>query len=64
MSKQKTHKGAQKRFRRTANGFKFRRANRNHILTKKSTQGKVSRRSSGQISKSDMDRVDRMLLDN
>lgn len=61
MHKAKTHKGAAKRFRRTKNGVKFRRANRNHILTKKSTRAKVDRRSSGQINAADIDRVSRML---
>ena len=40
MPKLKTHRGAAKRFRRTANGLKRRRAYRNHILTKKSTKQK------------------------
>ncbi|MCZ0945290.1 MAG: 50S ribosomal protein L35, partial [Gammaproteobacteria bacterium] len=40
MPKQKTHSGAAKRFRRTATGFKHRRTNRNHILTKKSSKRK------------------------
>ncbi|HJN38235.1 MAG TPA: 50S ribosomal protein L35 [Gammaproteobacteria bacterium] len=61
MHKAKTHKGAAKRFRRTKNGIKFRRSNRNHILTKKSTRAKVERRASGQISAADFDRVSDML---
>ncbi len=40
MPKQKTNRGAAKRFRRTATGFKHRRTNRNHILTKKSAKRK------------------------
>jgi len=36
MPKLKTHRGAAKRFKRTATGgYKCRSANRNHILTKK-----------------------------
>ena len=39
MPKLKTHRGAAKRFKKTASGgFKYRQANRNHILTKKSTK--------------------------
>ena len=41
MPKLKSHRGACKRFRKTANGaVKRRRAYRNHILTKKSTKQK------------------------
>ena len=35
MPKLKTNRGAAKRFRATASGFKARRSYRNHILTKK-----------------------------
>jgi len=35
MPKLKTNRGAAKRFRATASGYKFRHKNRNHILTKK-----------------------------
>ncbi len=31
--KQKTHSGAAKRFRKTAGGYRFRSANRSHLLT-------------------------------
>lgn len=41
MPKLKTHRGAHKRFRKTASGaVKCRRAYRNHILTKKSSKQK------------------------
>ncbi len=41
MPKLKSHRGAAKRFRKTASGaIKCRRAYRNHILTKKSTKQK------------------------
>lgn len=41
MPKLKTHRGAAKRFRKTASGaIKRRRAFRNHILTKKSSKQK------------------------
>ena len=36
----KTHSGAAKRFKKTANSIKSRGANRNHILTKQSTKRK------------------------
>lgn len=41
MPKLKSHSGAAKRFTKTASGkIKFRRANRNHILTKRTTKSK------------------------
>lgn len=40
MPKLKSHKGAAKRFTATKGGVKYRRANRNHILTKRSTTQK------------------------
>ena len=40
MPKLKSHKGALKRFKATKGGVKFRRANRNHILTKKNKSRK------------------------
>lgn len=47
MSKLKSHRGASKRFKVTASGkVKSRRANRNHILTKKSPKRKRQLRSS------------------
>ena len=38
--KLKTHSGASKRFKKTANSVKKRSANRNHILSKQSTKRK------------------------
>jgi large subunit ribosomal protein L35 len=62
MPKLKTHRGADKRFRKTAGGIKRRRAYRNHILTKKSPKQKRHLRvSQGMLSKSDTKLVDRML---
>lgn len=61
MPKLKTNRGAAKRFRATANGFKCRRSFRNHILTKKSTKRKRQLRTIGRVNKSDMNAVDRML---
>lgn len=59
--KQKTNRGAAKRFKLTKNGFKFRRAKRNHILTKKTTKAKRQRRALGLVVRSDQGRVRRML---
>lgn len=50
MPKLKSHRGAQKRFRTTASGkVKCRRANRNHILTKKAPKQKRQLRTDGGI---------------
>lgn len=61
--KAKTHKGAAKRFQKTASGkVKFRNANRNHILTKKAKKLKRQLRvNSGRLCKSDARLVIRML---
>lgn len=41
MPKLKTHRGAAKRFKKTATGkFKYRQSHKNHILTKKSPKRK------------------------
>lgn len=61
MPKLKTNRGAAKRFRATASGYKCRRSFRNHILTKKSTKRKRHLRTTGRIDKSDMRAIDRML---
>ncbi|MCY4343568.1 MAG: 50S ribosomal protein L35 [Gammaproteobacteria bacterium] len=53
MPKQKSHSGAAKRFRRTATGFKHRRTNRNHILTKKSSKRKRQLRGLEPVAKAD-----------
>ena len=47
MPKLKTNRGAAKRFRRTANGYKHRRAYKNHILTKKGPKRKRQLRGLG-----------------
>ena len=61
MPKLKTNRGAAKRFRATASGFKCRRAFRNHILTKKSTKRKRQLRTIGRVNKSDVRSVARLL---
>jgi large subunit ribosomal protein L35 len=61
MPKLKTNRGAAKRFRRTATGYKHRQANRNHILTKTATKRKRNLRGLQQTSPSDQGLLDRML---
>ena len=61
MPKIKTKSGAAKRFKKSANGFKFRNAYRSHILTKKSTKRKRHLRGMSQLSGSDKKLVIRML---
>jgi large subunit ribosomal protein L35 len=61
MPKLKTNRGAAKRFRATANGFKCRRSFRNHILTKKTTKNKRKLRTTGRVDASDVKSVTRML---
>ncbi|MCD6040225.1 MAG: ribosomal protein [Gammaproteobacteria bacterium] len=61
MPKLKTNRGAAKRFRATASGFKCRRSFRNHILTKKSNKHKRSLCATGRVDDSDVHSVSRML---
>jgi large subunit ribosomal protein L35 len=61
--KQKTHSGAKKRFRATANGYKCRRANRGHMFTKRSTNMKRRLRANGIIDKTNVEAVSRLLRD-
>lgn len=64
MPKLKTHRGAAKRFKRTATGrYKCRSANRNHILTKKSTKRKRQLRTGRMICAADTPAIKRMLCD-
>ena len=59
----KTHRGAAKRFRKTATGkFKCGHANRSHILTKKSTKTKRQLRGSAAVHSTNMDSVKAMIL--
>lgn len=54
MPKMKTNRGAKKRFKVTKSGrVKFSRANRRHILTKKSTKRKRHLREAGYLQKGD-----------
>lgn len=61
MPKMKTNRGAAKRFRRTAKGFKHRQANRNHILTKKAAKRKRQLRGLTEIAAGDIGLITRML---
>lgn len=61
MPKLKTHRGAAKRFRRTAAGFKHKKAFKNHILTKKSPKRKRQLRGLAPVSDGDKSGVQRML---
>ena len=61
MPKMKTNSGAAKRFRRTANGFKHRKTNRNHILTKKGTKRKRQLRGFQDVAAADVPGLRRML---
>ena len=64
MPKMKTNRGAAKRFKRTGTGkLKRRRANRNHILTKKATKRKRQLRAMPHVHASDQKEMDRMLRD-
>ena len=62
MPKLKSNRGAAKRFRATGNGgFKCRSANRNHILTNKSTKRKRHYRAGMQVRDEDLGRIEQML---
>jgi large subunit ribosomal protein L35 len=64
MPKMKTNRGAAKRFKKTGSGaIKRRRANRNHILTKKGPKRKRHLRGLTGPHKSDTKMVERMLGD-
>ena len=58
----KTHRGAAKRFRKTATGkFKCGHDNRSHILTKKATKRKRNLRQTNHVRPADAGRIARML---
>ncbi len=62
MPKQKTNRGAAKRFRRTASGaYKRYQSHARHILTKKNAKRKRHLRGNSQIAASDQRAVRRML---
>lgn len=61
MNKLKTHRGAAKRFKQTASGWKRKSANKSHILTKMSTKRKRQLRGTTLVSAADKPLVDRMM---
>lgn len=61
MPKMKTHRGAAKRFKKTASGYKRKQAFKNHILTKKDTKRKRQLRGALAVGASDIGLVRRML---
>jgi large subunit ribosomal protein L35 len=62
MPKMKTHRGAAKRFKRTASGgYKCKQSHLRHILTKKSSKRKRHLRKMSMVAKADVASVDRML---
>ncbi len=61
MPKLKTNRGAAKRFRRTAKGFKHKQTNKNHILTKMSSKRKRQLRGMENVSPADAPLIRRML---
>jgi large subunit ribosomal protein L35 len=63
MPKIKSKRGAVKRFKRTANGYKHRQSHGRHILTKKSSKRKRNLRGPKLLKKCDVLSVARMLTD-
>jgi large subunit ribosomal protein L35 len=61
MSKLKTNRGAAKRFKRTATGFKRAQSHLRHILTKKSTKRKRQLRQCSMVHDSDVREVTQLL---
>ena len=61
MPKLKTNRGAAKRFRRTAKGFKHKRTNKSHILTKMAPKRKRQLRRFSDVSAADVAAVKRMV---
>ena len=61
MPKAKTNSGAKKRFKKTAAGYKVKRANKSHILSKMTTKRKRHLRGTTIVAKADEGLVKRML---
>lgn len=62
MPKMKSHRGAAKRFKKTAKGgFKRKQSHLRHILTKKSSKRKRQLRPKCQVHKSDVASITRLL---
>lgn len=64
MPKAKVHSGAAKRFKKTAAGYKVKRAFKSHILSKMTTKRKRQLRGTRIVDQSDKARVARMLREN
>lgn len=63
MPKLKTNRGAAKRFKRTANGYKHAQSHKRHILTKKNAKRKRQLRPMAMVKPCDVLSVSRMLCD-
>ena len=62
MPKIKTHRGAAKRFKKTASGkIKRSKAFKSHILTKKTTKRKRALDTPGLVAKADLKRIAKMI---
>jgi large subunit ribosomal protein L35 len=61
MPKLKTIRGAAKRFRKTANGYKCRSAGRRHIMFNKSTKRKRQLRGESHVAKVDCPAIAQMM---
>ena len=61
MPKLKTNRGAAKRFRKTASGFKRGQSNKRHILTKKTSKRKRHLRGSVMVAEQDTGRMKQLL---
>ena len=59
--KLKTKRGAAKRFKKTANGFKRKQAFKRHILTKKTTKNKRQLRGAVNVHEADLGHIAQML---
>ncbi|MBE8717317.1 50S ribosomal protein L35 [Cellvibrio polysaccharolyticus] len=63
-TKAKVHSGASKRFKKTGAGYKFKHANKSHILTKMTTKRKRHLRGTSIIHANDVASIDRMFRAN
>jgi large subunit ribosomal protein L35 len=59
-TKAKVHSGASKRFKKTGAGFKFKHANKSHILTKMTTKRKRQLRGTSIVDAVDVPRIKRL----
>jgi len=61
MPKMKTNRGAAKRFKKTASGYKRKQAFKNHILTKMATKRKRHLRGTKSVSDADVGMIRKLL---